>query len=229
MSVIKSYRWLDKPQIEQVAHNLLQKMEGTPNSPKWPYVADRAANFLKLNIAWTSIPCEADTPVFARIYPTQRLIELNEDLPMLQNNAGLEQSTLGHEIGHWMLHINQDEAHGITKQTELNFWDAKVSQPFLCRSVNSENVPRVRLSTQAESVEWQAQYFSSCLLMPKHKLLEVKRGRNLTNYRHLQAMKEELGVSFANLKHRLKDLGWIREVRGSRQLYLGMNVPTDPE
>lgn len=228
MSIIRPYRWLSKEQIEAAAHKLLQDMDGTPNAPRWPEVADCAMNFLGLNIVWESIPIQGGTPVFARIYPSQRLIELNENLPMLQENFGLEQSTKGHEIGHWMLHINQDEAAGLTKQTELALDGLNESHPFLCRSVNdSDSVLKVRLTKQQESMEWQAQYFSSCLLMPKQKLLEEKKGRNLTNYRHLCAMSEDMGVSISNLKHRLKDLEWIRTAASSKQLYIGRHAPND--
>lgn len=228
MSIIKPYRWLSKEKIEATAHKLLQDMDGTSNAPKWLEVADCATNFLGLNIVWESIPVEGSTPVFARIYPLQKLIELNENLSMLQENFGLEQSTKGHEIGHWMLHINQDKATGFTKQTELALDELNEAHPFLCRSVNdSDNVLRVRLTKQQESIEWQAQYFSSCLLMPKQKLLEEKKGRNLTNYRHLCAIAEDLGVSISNLTHRLKDLEWIRTASGSKQLYIGQHAPSD--
>lgn len=225
MSVIKNYRWLSKDQIESIAHKLRQDMESTNNAPRWPEVADCAANFLRLDILWTSISDDNGMPVFARICPTERLIELNEDISMLHENFGLFQSTLGHEIGHWLLHINQEEAQGVTQQTELVFDESFERKPFLCRSTNDGDSPNVQLSRQQQSVEWQAQYFSSCLLMPSYKLLEVKEGRKLTDRRHLSAMAQDLGVSISNLNHRLKDLGWIRTTAGSKQLYLGQNAP----
>ncbi len=225
MSIIKNYRWLSKEQIESIAHKLRQDMEGTSNAPRWPEVADCAANFLRLDTLWTAIPDDNGMPVFARILPTGRLIELNENLAMLQENFGLFQSTLGHEIGHWLLHINQDEARGVTQQTELVFRKLFEQKPFLCRSTNDEGSSNMQLSRQQQSVECQAQYFSSCLLMPSYKLLEVKEGRKLTELRHLSAMAQDLGVSISNLRHRLKDLGWIRTTAGSKQLYLGQNAP----
>ena len=225
MSIIKNYRWLSKERIESIAHKLRQDMEGTNNAPRWPEVADCAANFLKLRTLWTSIPDDNGMPVFARIYPTERRIELNESLSMLHENFGLFQSTLGHEIGHWILHVNQEEAQGITQQTELIFEKSAEQKPFLCRSPNDGGSPNVQLNRQQQSVEWQAQYFSSCLLMPSYKLLEVKEGRKLTDRRHLSAMAQDLGVSISNLNHRLKDLGWIRTTAGSKQLYLGQNAP----
>ena len=227
MSVIRDYRWLNKDKIESIAHKIRQDMENTQNPPRWPEVADCAANFLKLNILWTSIPSEGSTPVFARIYPTERLIELNEDLPMLQDNFGLAQSTLGHEIGHWVLHVNQDEAQGSIRQTELDLNPPIEQKPFLCRSINVSDDYNTRLNKQQQSIEWQAQHFSSCLLMPPYKLIEVKKGRKLTDYRHLLAMAQDLGVSVSNLKHRLRDLDWIRTASGSKQLYLGQNLPKE--
>jgi len=52
------------------------------------------------------------------------------------------------------------------------------------------------------SASGQVQYFAGCLLMPLSKLEEVQRGRDLTNWRHLYAMKDELGVTISNLKYR---------------------------
>ena len=227
MSILKDYRWLSREKIESIAHKLCRDMEGTNNAPKWPEVADCAANFLRLDILWTAVPDDNEMPVFARIFLTERLIELNENLAMLQDNFGLFQSTLGHEIGHWLLHINQEEAEGTIQQRELVFDESFEQKPFLCRSTQDGGNANVQLNEQQQSVEWQAQYFSSCLLMPAYKLLEVKEGRKLTDYCHLSAMAQDLGVSSSNLKHRLKDLGWIRTASGSKQLYLGRNVPSN--
>lgn len=225
MSVIKPYRYLSKNAIENMANDLLLGMQGTPNSPKWPFVAERAANFLKLNVVLDSLPPHNDRPVFARIYPQARLIEINEDIPELQQNRGLEQSTLAHEIGHWMLHVNQDEADGFVEQLELFVGDEVAEQPFLCRRVSEQQISQSSANKQLDSIEWQAQYFASCLLMPRHILEEKRIGRDLTRESHLDAMAKDIGVTKANLKHRLKDVGWICIPKGSKQIYLGDTVP----
>jgi hypothetical protein len=54
----------------------------------------------------------------------------------------------------------------------------------------------------------------------------MQKGRDLTKESHLQAMADELGVTKANLKHRLKDVGWIHIPQGSRQIYLGKAAPS---
>ncbi len=71
-----------------------------------------------------------------------------------------------------------------------------------------------------EKIEWQAQYFASCLLMPIHKLKRVQKGRDLTNWKHLRAMADELGVTISNLTNRLINLNWIMKPT-SKRIYLG--------
>ena len=85
---------------------------------------------------------------------------------------------------------------------------------FLCRSVKS-----------SQNIEWQAQYFAGCLLMPYQKLIEAKRGRDLTNWRHLYAMADEFGVTISNLLYRLKSFNWIIINNESKQIYPGKNLP----
>ncbi|WP_051036082.1 ImmA/IrrE family metallo-endopeptidase [Stanieria cyanosphaera] len=96
------------------------------------------------------------------IFPTQKEIVINSNISGLKGGFG--QSTIAHELGHWVLHINQQV---VEKYIDRN--DTEI-QPFLCRS-----------SQSLKEREWQAQYFASCLLMPKYKLIESARGRDLTN------------------------------------------------
>ncbi len=51
------------------------------------------------------------------------------------------------------------------------------------------------------------------------------RGRDVTRESHLDAMAHELGVTKRNLKHRLKDVGWIYIPDGSKTIYLGKAAP----
>jgi hypothetical protein len=224
LSVIKHYQFLSKAKIEDSAHDLLMRMQSTPNFPRWPGLAERAADFLKLGVVWCSIPPNEGKPVAARIYPTECLIEINEGIPKLQQDRGFAESTLAHEIGHWMLHVNQDEAQGFVKQLELPLDRLTTEQPFLCRITDEQQIYKITNKTQDDWREWQAQYFASCLLMPQLKLEEVRKGRDLTNWRHLRAMADELGVTQSNLKHRLKDLGWIYILQDSKQIYPGKAI-----
>ena len=144
------------------------------------------------------------------ILPIQRKIIINDQIPALEGGFG--QSTIAHEIGHWLLHIEHDALDVFKERMSPEL--IMTIEPFLCRSVTAQ-----------KGIEWQAQYFASCLLMPKFKLEEVLRGRNLTNWKHLYAIKDELGVTISNLTNRLQGLGWIDIPKGSKQIYLGNNFP----
>ena len=212
MKVFKPYRFIDKKEIEQHANDLIKRIEEKRKRPlQWPLDASRVADFLDIGVVWQSIPPDDRGSIAAMILPTQREIIINKDVPGL--DGGFGQSTLAHEIGHWELHVNHravnqfiDRLHG---EIQLDI------EPFLCRSV----------SGQLEKIEWQAQYFATCLLMPRHIMEAKQQGRDLTNSRHLQGMAKDIGVTTANLKHRLKDLKWIVTSKGSKQIYLGDAAP----
>ena len=61
--------------------------------------------------------------------------------------------------------------------------------------------------------------------MPYHLLLKAKRGRDVTNRKHLYAIADELGVTKSNLLYRLKSLNWIYQENGSKQIYPGKYLP----
>ncbi len=223
MGVIKSHQHLSKQKIEDQAGQVLAQLQAKKCLPrKWSQLADAIADFLDLGIVWESFEVTPGEVVAAKIYPTTRQIELNNQFQALHRNEGFYQSTLAHEIGHWVLHVNQAEADGLLCQGEL-LLDAAIDRTvFLCRTVDERAIYQRAKQTQEDWREWQAQYFASCLLMPRFKIEEVRQGRNLLNWSHLNAIQEELGVSKRNLLHRLKDLEFVQE-SGDR-LYPGKNL-----
>jgi hypothetical protein len=225
LSVVKEYQFYSKEAIEDKAHQVLIQMQAANFPPQWPWVADRIVDFLELRLLWSSIPCDEGGLIVAKIEPLDRRITLNQDVPALkQKDRGFEQSTIAHEIGHWVLHIHQDEADGVVQQLALPLEIEVAEQPFLCRNA-SDQIYENCTKTQDDWREWQAQYFASCLLMPRYKLEEVRKGRNLTNWRHLYAIRDEFGVTISNLTNRLQDLGWIYVPKGSKQIYPGKAAP----
>jgi hypothetical protein len=213
LSLIKYPSFLSKEYIEQEAEKILERMRATPQYvPKFPLDPSRVAEFLGLDIVWDAIPPDAQGQIAARILPLDRLIEINDTIPELRGGFGV--STISHEVGHWILHINHNEVDGASKQQILDLGLEDI-QPFLCRSVIAQ-----------QGIEWQAQYFAGCLLMPRYILEDVVQGRKLTQWSHLYAMAEDLGITISNLTHRLQDLGWINIPKDSKQIYLGKSIPT---
>ncbi|HHP7232388.1 MAG TPA: ImmA/IrrE family metallo-endopeptidase [Xenococcaceae cyanobacterium] len=206
MNVFHPFRFLSKLEIESCALNVLLKMQEKPNyTPQWPLDTSRVAEFLDLDVVWDAIPDDEQGQIAARILPLEKLIEINENIPQLRGGFG--ESTIAHEIGHWILHIDAAE---VERKIRLQTKGVKVNvEPLLCRSADD-----------IDGIEWQAQYFAGCLLMPQHILTEFKVGKDLTKWQHLYQMKEELGVTISNLLHRLQDLGWIYREPNSRKIHL---------
>ena len=138
---------------------------------------------------------------FSNIADTGTVVNENSE----QLAQGFESSCIAHEIGHWALHIDH---HGVEKQRILGLDSCRV-----------EPLHKIYRKNIQDRIEWQAQYFAGCLLMPRYKLEEGRRGRDLTNWKHLAAMAHELGVTKSNLTYRLKDLGWIDIPKGSKRIY----------
>lgn len=206
MKVIKPFRFYSKAELETIATRLrLQVEQSRRRRLNADSIAEGIADYLDLCIVRKSIPADKQGNIAAMIVPVKKLVYINEDIAALEGGFG--QSTIAHEIGHWMLHIDK-QAVGEYIDREEKGIEVEV-QPFLCRSEQS-----------AKGIEWQAQYFAGCLLMPEYKLIEAKQGRDLTNWKHLYAMADEFGVTISNLLYRLKSLGWIIKKDNSKQIYL---------
>ena len=193
MSVFRPFRFISKLEIEACALDVWLKMEQADNRLKLPIDASLIAEFLDLDLVWDTIPNDEQGAIAARILPLEKLIEINENIPQLKGGFG--ESTIAHEIGHWVLHIDVPTVERYIRLKRKGV-DIQV-KPFLCRSSNLARI------------EWQAQYFAGCLLMPQHILTELRQDKDLTKWPHLYQMTEELGVTISNLTTRLQDLGWI--------------------
>jgi predicted SprT family Zn-dependent metalloprotease len=207
LKVINQYQIFSKQEIELRAMDVLARVNKKRKRPlKWPIDAGHVAEALGLDMDCGYIEPDEKGAIAAMILPTERKIIMNEKT--LELPKGFEESSIAHEIGHWELHIDQKAVSRLEEEQKRGVESAV--EPFLCRSISSQ-----------QGIEWQAQYFASCLLMPKFKLEEVRRGRDLTKWKHLYAMRDELGVTISNLTNRLQDLRWIYIPKGSKQIYLG--------
>jgi hypothetical protein len=206
LSIFRPYSFIPKLTIEARALDILWQMQQTSHYfPKFPLDSSRVAEFLGLDVVWDAIADDEQGAIAARILPLEKLIEINDRIPQLQGGFG--ESTIAHEIGHWVLHIDQIE---VERQIRLQQKGLVIKfEPLLCRSVES-----------TLGIEWQAQYFAGCLLMPQYQLLQLKQGRELTKWQHLYQIAEQLGVTISNLVHRLQDLGWIYCSSQQNQLHL---------
>jgi Zn-dependent peptidase ImmA (M78 family) len=202
-SIYQPYRYLKKEDIEAKALDILEKMRATSKyRPRWPLDPTRVAEFLGLDT--DIIDLDESEGIAAMIWPIQRKILINERNERLAK--GFQESSIAHEIGHWVLHINQDT---IPEQDRNHDRATPIA------------LHRHYRAKEEKSIEWQAQYFAGCLLMPRFILEEKRRGRDLTKWPHLYAMAEDLGVTISNLTNRLQDLEWIYIPKNSGRIYRG--------
>jgi len=193
VSVFRPFRFISKLEIEASALDIWLRMSRSHQEPELPIDASIIAEFLDLDLVWDTIAEDEQGAIAARILPLEKLIEINENIPQLKGGFG--ESTIAHEIGHWVLHIDTEQ---VERFIRLNQKGMKVQvKPFLCRSSNLARI------------EWQAQYFAGCLLMPQHVLTELRQDKDLSKWQDLYRLAEELGVTISNLTTRLQDLGWI--------------------
>ncbi|NJK56780.1 MAG: ImmA/IrrE family metallo-endopeptidase [Pleurocapsa sp. SU_5_0] len=204
MSVFRPFRFISKLEIEASALDIWLQMERSHNPLQLPIDASIIAEFLNLDLVWDTIPDDEQGAIAARILPLEKLIEINENIPQLKGGFG--ESTIAHEIGHWILHIDVEQVERYIRLKQKGI-DVQV-RPFLCRSSNLARI------------EWQAQYFAGCLLMPQHILTELKQDKDLTKWQHLYQIATDLGVTISNLTTRLQDLGWIYLDADTRKIYL---------
>lgn len=214
MDVIKPYKFVSKVTLETIATELRLEVENNRRRRRLSAdsVATGTADHLELNVEWQRIPADRQGKIAAMIIPNKKHICINEDIPELRGEFG--QFTIAHEIGHWILHINQQAVEKYIERDDSLTKVTKQPQTFLCRKIQKSQV----------QIEWQADYFAGCLLMPYHKLIEARENRDVTNWKHLYAMKDEFGVTISSLTTRLKYLGWIRLTDGSKQIYRGANL-----
>ena len=141
--------WLSKEMISDATSWLraeYQTITSRPAIPPIP-VEDIIERGLGLKLGFTDLRKKLKLDdVLGAIYVNEKLIYVDQSLVDDQNEGRLC-FTFAHEIGHWVLH-----RECIDRQCRVgNGW-----AHILCRKKDAK-----------KPVEWQADYFASCLLMPE--------------------------------------------------------------
>ncbi len=149
--------WLSKKWINQKAQDVITEYEsaiGGKVAPPIPVedIIERGLN-LKLGV----IEIEDKTglvDILGATYVKQRLVFVNATL-LESRYEGRLNFTWAHEAGHWVLH-RQFVVPDTLKES--------IQGTILCRSKDSKR-----------PIEWQADYFAACLLMPELWIKEAFR------------------------------------------------------
>ena len=198
-------RYLPDVHIERQATRLLNRYEReveTLTEPPVP-VEDIADGLLDLRILWDALPEAAGTSTLAGLEPHERMIKFNEARrQVFEETPGLYNTVLGHEVGHWEMHVE----YNLAAQQQL----PNLDQVY-------EYLYQEATSTQG-SKETQAHRFMGFLLMPSGLLWEAIRDADLTSWTNLYRLRELFQVTISALTIRLERLG-VLYVAKDGQLY----------
>ena len=198
-------RYLPDVHIERQATRLLNRYERefeAVTEPPVP-VEDIADGLLELGILWDSLTEAAGTSTLAGLEPHERMIKFNEARrQVFEKTPGLYNTVLGHEVGHWEMHVE----HNLAAQQQL----PNLDQVYECLYQEST-------CTQGPK-ETQAHRFMAFLIMPSNLLWEAVSGVELTSWPNLYRLRELFQVTIPALTIRLERLG-VLHVAADGQLY----------
>ncbi|MCL2398501.1 MAG: ImmA/IrrE family metallo-endopeptidase [Defluviitaleaceae bacterium] len=145
-----------------------------------------------LEIAWKDIDYLAPgETVFAAITPKHKRIYMNETKKTLfMEKMGTMNFSKAHELGHWILHITEQNAY-----EQLTFEE---HETFFCRSALKKPLQEI-----------QADMFAACLLMPKDIIAGVineLKQRGQVTFPDLYRLSGEFEVSISALTIRVQEL-----------------------
>ena len=154
--------WISKEDIARNASNVIQNFQALAKyevKPPIP-VEDIIERYLGLRLLYDDLYRVFGRDVLGAVYVESKAICINERL-FESSSEGRLVFTIAHEVGHWVLHRQYIE----TQEKDGS------RQIIVSKKGNSK-----------ETIEWQADYFASCLLMPEKEIREaferVLRSRN---------------------------------------------------
>jgi Zn-dependent peptidase ImmA (M78 family) len=159
-------RYLSEDEIEKEAELLLAEYVETTGAPfKLPVPVEEITTYhLALRLGFANlhetlrIPMLRDQPdILGAIWFDTEVVLIDRSLDPERNPsmAGRYRFSVAHEVGHWRLH----RSYVAKDADQASLLDDSPEPTVICRS-----------SQAKEPIEWQADFFSSCLLMPRHQV-----------------------------------------------------------
>lgn len=157
-------KYLSEQQIERDALGLLEAYFHEWGEPiQIPIPADEILeNHLGLTLDFDDLQTLLGVPdVLGALWADKREVFIDQSLEPDENPEmeGRYYFSIGHEIGHWRLH--RQYLRNADGQAAM-FTDREPEPTVICRT-----------SQKKAPVEWQADFFSSCFLMPRQCVLDA--------------------------------------------------------
>lgn len=190
--------------LEEIAYQTLKRHEGRCGQAICaPVPVERVIeDTLGLDMLWEPISEPDGKTILAGIDPNNRLIVFNENRrKVFDETAGLYNTVLGHEGGHWNLHGEKI----VAEQQAL----PGLERPLCCL---------YKSTGMKGPKETQANKFMSYLLLPSSLLLPAIDGVDLLVWKNLYQIREQFAVTISVLTIRLQNLGRLY-VSPDRELF----------
>jgi Zn-dependent peptidase ImmA (M78 family) len=142
---------------------------------------------LDLRLMWEPIQDASGERTLGALKAESDLVILNENyVTELEGNPGLRRFTLGHEIGHWILHAADIRARTLPLDASGRTW---------CRSGSREPPER------------QAEMFAGSLLIPEDQLHVRLRAQRQGGWSEVYEIADAFAVTPTAMLVRLEELG----------------------
>lgn len=163
-----------------------------------------------LVLCWDDMRVNGRT-VFAGLRPEAREIVLNERVDLLRSNRGFLRFTLGHELGHWELHVDHALLDGgrlfeafpasIFLRCEASHGPIWVARSDLSQD-GADSVP-----TDTPRMAREVNRYAAAVLIPRDWLVEAVRAYGVLTRTAVSDLAERFEVSFEAMRVRLEELG----------------------
>lgn len=222
---MEKHKYLSKIKIEEYAYEFL--LENSPESlnkaiqTDVEYIIENKLNislqYLKLDTTQNLLGMTIMNPMKVK-YLDENLqiveeifdrntILINEFLATQENQEHRLYFTLAHEIGHW--YLQRKDAYVDSRQQSL-FGEDTVKfnvNRFVDNVDIFNNFKRKKLVTEEDWLEWQANYFASCILMPKRMFTnEYIKLQNRGIFEIISELSKTFNVSEEAVTYRLKEI-----------------------
>jgi Zn-dependent peptidase ImmA (M78 family) len=178
--------YIPEARIEARAAELWRAHKLTPG-----FDIEHLLDHLGLGLVWEEIDESGDDErVLGQLIPAKRLIVLNErHIEALEDRGGrLRRFTLGHELGHWLLHSSAARLRSLSLFDGERIW---------CRDGSPDPIER------------QAEMFSAALLIPAQALRVALPTPPWEGWPTVYRLSDAFGVNVTPMAIRLERLGWM--------------------
>jgi IrrE N-terminal-like domain len=182
--------FIPEAQIEARTAELWQRHSLEPG-----FDVERLLDDLGLGLVWEPIEQGGGPDVLGQLIPQQQIVVLNErHIERLEaKERRLLRYTVGHEVGHWVLHAEAIRSGTVSLFDGERVW---------CRDGSHDPVER------------QAEIFSAALLVPRDRLLDAMPKAPWSGWRTIYTLADLFVVNATPMIIRLERLGWAHRDDG---------------